>query len=732
MFVSSNLTLGSSANGFDNSVNNRNITVNGDVNIINARVDFGVSTWTVGGNWYSCAGIMNPQDSLIVTNGTGKTFSSDNTFTNRLGALTVNGNVTLVGSDLVLQPSTLSDALVVIGTFHAPFHSSHFSCRMPIFRVKPTGVLNGQGNISINGSASIAEFPSIFSANDLSDHISGNSMYAAGIYQVGSVEILNAWDADVYFSSNTQITGPMTIDEAAGRYISIHNATNNPNLTFGGNLLLSRSGGGPLNWIKGSGTIYFSSTVAQSRWFHWEFRRTDHLLKYVLRWTLTFISSFSAAGLTLNASALGSSATMYFSASASTFTVSTFTMVGDASHYVVLKSTASARWHLNNVNSNNVSYVYVSSSDAGAGKTIYCSNCVDGGNNLNWNFGTEATFTWTGAIDTDWNKAGNWSTGAVPRSVDDVVIPNTTNKPQLTTAVTINSLNISGNNNALDLNNFNITISSFVTLVGTMTARGAEQISVGASWTNTSGYFTAAQSTVTFTALSTGTITTGGMNAGHQFAYLQINSTTGYTTSLASSAGNSLQVNNNLTISSGTFQTGTDVVSSVTVSGLLFVNTNGTLIVGRSSTVGNGTGQTITASSITISGIMNADGQGFDVSQGPGSMALDGATTYGGTYGGVGGRSTMATYGSFVNPTSLGSSTDDGMGGGAITLSSAWALTLNGFLTANAVNGSHASGGSINIIANTLTGGGTIQANGTINCCGDKIGGGGRVSLEWR
>jgi hypothetical protein len=38
--------------------------------------------------------------------------------------------------------------------------------------------------------------------------------------------------------------------------------------------------------------------------------------------------------------------------------------------------------------------------------------------------------TWTGSIDTDWNKAGNWNPNtAIPASTDCVVIPNTTNKP---------------------------------------------------------------------------------------------------------------------------------------------------------------------------------------------------------------------------------------------------------------------------------------------------------------
>lgn len=44
-----------------------------------------------------------------------------------------------------------------------------------------------------------------------------------------------------------------------------------------------------------------------------------------------------------------------------------------------------------------------------------------------------STATWTGAIDTDWNKAGNWSDGKVPTSLYDVVIPDAPFDPVITT-----------------------------------------------------------------------------------------------------------------------------------------------------------------------------------------------------------------------------------------------------------------------------------------------------------
>ncbi len=157
----------------------------------------------------------------------------------------------------------------------------------------------------------------------------------------------------------------------------------------------------------------------------------------------------------------------------------------------------------------------VKDSNASGGNTMFADVAsTNSGNNTNWNFGTGLADTWTGTVDTDWNKGGNWNTGAVPRAVDDVVIPNTTNKPQLTLSVAINSLNISGAATALDLNNFNLIVSTYVTFVGTITARGAEQISVGGNWTN-GGLFNAANSVVLFDGSGAQTVDQRGQIFGN-------------------------------------------------------------------------------------------------------------------------------------------------------------------------------------------------------------------------
>jgi len=63
---------------------------------------------------------------------------------------------------------------------------------------------------------------------------------------------------------------------------------------------------------------------------------------------------------------------------------------------------------------------------------------------VNWP-AAAGVFTWTGAVDSDWNTAGNWSTGSVPTATDDVLLPaGPANQPQLSGSVTVNGFTMLG------------------------------------------------------------------------------------------------------------------------------------------------------------------------------------------------------------------------------------------------------------------------------------------------
>lgn len=65
---------------------------------------------------------------------------------------------------------------------------------------------------------------------------------------------------------------------------------------------------------------------------------------------------------------------------------------------------------------------------------------------------------WTGAINSVWNTAGNWSTNTVPGNTDDVIVPNgLLNYPTATGSVTVNSITINSGASFIAQSTFNGT-----------------------------------------------------------------------------------------------------------------------------------------------------------------------------------------------------------------------------------------------------------------------------------
>ena len=83
--------------------------------------------------------------------------------------------------------------------------------------------------------------------------------------------------------------------------------------------------------------------------------------------------------------------------------------------------------------------------------------------------------TWTGSVSTNWNTAANWTPAVIPIATNDVVIPNTVNKPVLANNVTVNNftmslgsgLNFNGftftSNGSFDVNGATLTNSNIAT-----------------------------------------------------------------------------------------------------------------------------------------------------------------------------------------------------------------------------------------------------------------------------
>lgn len=183
-----------------------------------------------------------------------------------------------------------------------------------------------------------------------------------------------------------------------------------------------------------------------------------------------------------------------------------------------------------------------------------------------------------------------------------------------------------------------------------------------------------------------------------------------------------------------------DSENDLRVTGNLSILSGATVTVKRSSTSGNGSGQSIRVDGnllIATGATVTADGQGFAVGSGPSGTDGNGR---GGSHGGIGGTyispgASGTPYGSFTDPTELGSGGYDGgsTGGGAVVIACTGTATINGKLSANGGIGSNyggGAGGSVNLRAGTLTGQGTIRANGATSTAHAAGGGGGRISLN--
>ena len=85
---------------------------------------------------------------------------------------------------------------------------------------------------------------------------------------------------------------------------------------------------------------------------------------------------------------------------------------------------------------------------------------------VNWP-ATGNTFTWTGAVSTDWFNAGNWDRGTVPGAIDDVILVPITNQPELSNNAVVNNLT-SQSGSILDLKGLVLVANGDVDLAGSI------------------------------------------------------------------------------------------------------------------------------------------------------------------------------------------------------------------------------------------------------------------------
>ncbi len=168
---------------------------------------------------------------------------------------------------------------------------------------------------------------------------------------------------------------------------------------------------------------------------------------------------------------------------------------------------------------------------------------------------------WTGAINTDWNTAGNWSC-AIPASNDDVVIPLVSNLPLLAANTVVNNINLNG---VLYLNGYGLTINGVISGSGSLSGSNTSKLTIASS--SNAG-------TINFNQTTSADATiTDGTNALQDFI---INGNTGSIT-----IGNKLNLFNRLSVNPGTLNTNGYLVLRSTNSNTAFVDQVGGIINGQ-------------------------------------------------------------------------------------------------------------------------------------------------------
>ncbi len=165
----------------------------------------------------------------------------------------------------------------------------------------------------------------------------------------------------------------------------------------------------------------------------------------------------------------------------------TFQSMSSAATQLAIDNVGATPLTFNNLTFSTVptSGVYVAANDPdGATSGVLTVNLVNptpatsggfitqsGGAVINWP--PSGSLVWTGAVSTDWNTAGNWSTSTVPTGVDDVTVPSApVNQPSVSTSCSARNLTVNAGA-TLSLGAVNCQVAGDVFADGSITGSAA-------------------------------------------------------------------------------------------------------------------------------------------------------------------------------------------------------------------------------------------------------------------
>jgi hypothetical protein len=153
--------------------------------------------------------------------------------------------------------------------------------------------------------------------------------------------------------------------------------------------------------------------------------------------------------------------------------------------------------------------------------------------------------TWDGSTSTDWNDITNWTPQNIPTALDDVIVPNVTNDPALTTGA---------NGNIKDMS---------ISVGATLTIGTGRTIDVKGNWVGANNTISGAGNLI-FSGTSAQTIT-----GGATVSKLQINNGSGVT---VATGGNRLNITTSLDLVVGQLNTNSNLTIKSSIAGQAYID----------------------------------------------------------------------------------------------------------------------------------------------------------------
>ena len=263
--INGNLTLATGT--FDNATNDATINVTGNVTMDNTRTDMGDATWTVSGNFDNYhVTTFNRNASTLVMDGTNAEWISG-TDSKRVFNFTIAEGATVVVPKAA-SSNGVAGTFSVYGTLTINTGEVAYVYGGSLY-LYSTGRITGGGSFRCVSTGKIVQKDGVMDVANLSVYLPHSSMIVVpATYESANVLFYSGTaDSNTFISSAGTYTfnGNVTFQGntfGAGTY-TVDNSVNNPNFVFKGNVTFT-NGTSTLYWTKGTGTITFSGTSAQT------------------------------------------------------------------------------------------------------------------------------------------------------------------------------------------------------------------------------------------------------------------------------------------------------------------------------------------------------------------------------------------------------------------------------------------------------------------------------------